>query len=164
MVSISGRLSPHHFEMFSISPLQSYSFRCGFSNNSVITFLEGCFPSSFVAEVVIFFLILYSNDLSSILSSEGMVMLLSSLITSNCEDRVLFVLIHLTGVLYHLFNIFSSHQVFFSFLPESCLNYVILVPWLCHYTEVVIFFSFVKLLFSMSFNVQVIVMFLVPLF
>ena len=57
-VSVSGRLSPHNFEMFSISPLQAYSFRCWFSNNSVITFLEGCFPSSFVAEVGIFFSIL----------------------------------------------------------------------------------------------------------
>ena len=57
-VSVSGGLSPHNFEMFSISPLQAYSFRCWFSNNSVITFLEGCFPSSFVAEVGIFFSIL----------------------------------------------------------------------------------------------------------
>ena len=42
----------------SISPLQAYSFCCWFSNNSVITFLEGCFPSSFVAQVGIFFSIL----------------------------------------------------------------------------------------------------------
>ena len=55
---VSGRLSPHNFELSSISPLQAYSFRCWFSNNSVITFLEGCFPSSFVAEVGIFFSIL----------------------------------------------------------------------------------------------------------
>ena len=44
-----------YLEKFSISPLQAYSFRCWFSNNSVLTFLEGCFPSSFVAEVDIFF-------------------------------------------------------------------------------------------------------------
>ena len=42
----------------SISPLQAYSFRCWFSNNPVITFSEGCFPSSFVAEVGIFSYIL----------------------------------------------------------------------------------------------------------
>ena len=30
IVSVSGRLSPHNFEMFSISPLQAYSFRCWF--------------------------------------------------------------------------------------------------------------------------------------
>ena len=33
--SVSGRLSPHNFEMFSISPLQACAFRCWFSNNSV---------------------------------------------------------------------------------------------------------------------------------
>ena len=58
IVSSSGRISPHNFEMFFISPLQAYSFRCWFSNNSTITFLEGCSPSSFVAEVGIFFSIL----------------------------------------------------------------------------------------------------------
>ena len=30
----SGRLSPHHFEMFAISPQQACAFRCWFSNNS----------------------------------------------------------------------------------------------------------------------------------
>ena len=43
IVSVSGRLSPHNFEMCSISPQQACSFRCCFPNNSVITFLEGCF-------------------------------------------------------------------------------------------------------------------------
>ena len=38
-------------------------------------------------------------------------MLLFSLIISNCEDRVLFVLIHLTGVSCPLFKFFSSYQV-----------------------------------------------------
>ena len=52
IVSVSGRLSPHNFEMFSISPQQACSFRCLFPNNSVITFLEGCFPSSFEVEEV----------------------------------------------------------------------------------------------------------------
>ena len=44
-----------NFEKFSISQLQAYSFSCWFSNNSVITFLEGYFPTSLVAKVVIFF-------------------------------------------------------------------------------------------------------------
>ena len=35
IVSVSGRLSPHHFEMFAISPQQACAFRCWFSNNSV---------------------------------------------------------------------------------------------------------------------------------
>ena len=30
LLPVSGRLSPHNFEMFSISPLQAYSFRCWF--------------------------------------------------------------------------------------------------------------------------------------
>ena len=58
IVFVSGRISPHNFEKFSIIPLQVYSLRCWFSNNSVITLLEGCSPSSFVAEVGIFFSIL----------------------------------------------------------------------------------------------------------
>ena len=59
IVSVSGRLSPHNFEMFSISPLQYYSFCCWFfPNNPVVTFLEGCFPRSFVAEIGISFSIL----------------------------------------------------------------------------------------------------------
>ena len=58
IVFVSGRISPHSFGMFSISPLQAYSFRCWFSNNSVITFLEGCFPSSIAAEDGIFLSIL----------------------------------------------------------------------------------------------------------
>ena len=58
MFSITGQLSPHSLEMFSISPLQAYSFRCWFSNNPFLTFLGGCFQSSFVAEVGISFSIL----------------------------------------------------------------------------------------------------------
>ena len=58
IVLVSGRLSPHNFEMCSIRPQQACSFRCWFSNNSILTFLEGCFPRSFVAEVGIFFYVL----------------------------------------------------------------------------------------------------------
>ena len=106
-----------NFEKFSISPLQAYSFRCWFSNNSVITFLEMCFPSSFCDRSWHFLLhFFYCNDLSSILPSGGIVMLLSSLIISNCEDRVLFMLIHLTGVLCHLFKFF--HLIKFCPFPN----------------------------------------------
>ena len=72
----------------------------------------------------------YSNDRSSIISSGGIVMLLFSLIISNCEDCVLFVLIHLTGVLCHLFKFFSSYQVLHLFstgvLPEFFLSHLVL--------------------------------------
>ena len=59
----------------------------------------------------------YSNDLSSILSYGGIVMLLSSLIISNCQDRVLFVIIHLTGV-----SCFHSSSLILSSFP-SFLNW-----------------------------------------
>ena len=38
IVLVSGRISPHNFGMFSISPLQAYSFCCWFSNNSIRPF------------------------------------------------------------------------------------------------------------------------------
>ena len=47
-----------YLEKFSISPLQACSFSCWFSNNSVLTFLEGCFPNSIVVEVIISFSVL----------------------------------------------------------------------------------------------------------
>ena len=53
----SGRISPQFWEVFH-KPTTSLCFRCWFSNNSVIAFLEGSFPSSFVAEDGIFFSIL----------------------------------------------------------------------------------------------------------
>ena len=117
IVPISGRISPHNFELFSISPLQVYSFRCWFSNNSVITFLEACFSSSFVAEVGIF-----------LHSVTAMIYLLFCLpealwcYCNDCEDRVLFVLIHLTGVSCPPFKF--SHLIKFCLLSqlECCLR------------------------------------------
>src|SRR4051812_6846914 len=91
-------------------------------------------------------------------------MLCSSPITSFCEDRVLFLLIHLTGVLYHLFNIFSSHQVFFSFLPECRPNSIILVPWLSQYTGGCIFSLVREARVSCLSTYKVLVILLVPLF
>ena len=100
MVSISGRLSPHNFEMFSISPLQAYSFCCGFFPTTPLwPSWKGAFQDHLWQKLAFSSPFLYSNDLSSIFSFGGMVMLLSSLIISICEDHVLFMLIHLTGVL-----------------------------------------------------------------
>ena len=45
IVSVSGRLSPHNFEMFSISPQQAYSFVVDFLNNSIQFFLLSSFHS-----------------------------------------------------------------------------------------------------------------------
>ena len=112
-----------NFEMFSISPLQAFSLYCWFSNNSILTFFEGCFPSSSVAEANFSSPFCYSNDLSSIPSFGGFVMLLSSLIISNCEDRVLFVRIHFQPECRALFSS-SSHSVKFCLpsQPECCLK------------------------------------------
>ena len=52
-------------------------------------------------------------------------MLLFSLIISNCEDRVLFVLIHLTEVLCHLFKFFSSYQVLHLFSTGVLSEFVL---------------------------------------
>ena len=46
IISVCGRLSPHNFEMFSISPQQVYSFVVNFLNNSVQSFLLSSFHST----------------------------------------------------------------------------------------------------------------------
>ena len=107
----------------SISPLQAYSFRCWFSNNSVITFLEGCFPSSFVAEIVIFFSAPLSQQ-SSFYSFVPEALWCCSFHSSSCFGKIMFfsLLLHLTGVLCHLFKFF--HLIKFCLLPqpECCLK------------------------------------------
>ena len=111
IVSVSGGLSPHNFEMCSISPQQACSLCCWFPNNSVITFLEGCFPSSFVAEVGIFFSIMLFQWSIFYSSSGGIVMLLSSLLFSywgSCSFRAY---PFPTGVSCPLFKFFPFCQV-----------------------------------------------------
>ena len=56
IVSVSGKISPHSFEMFFHKPTTNlFILFLVFPNNYVLTFLEGCLPRSLVAEVVIFF-------------------------------------------------------------------------------------------------------------
>ena len=62
-------------------------------------------------------------------------MLLSSLIISNCEDRVLFVLIHLTGVLCSHSSYFHLIKSCISFQPECCPNLFFLVPYLSRFNQ-----------------------------
>ena len=52
-------------------------------------------------------------------------MLLFSLIISNGEDRVLFVIIHLIGMLCHFFKFFSSYQVLHLFSVEVLSEFVL---------------------------------------
>ena len=129
IVSVSGRISPHSSEKFSISPLQAYSFRCWFSNNSVITFLEGCFPSSFVAEVGIFFsILLFQLSIFLFFRSGGIVVLFFSPIFLFGQDHVLFSVYPFNrSVVPFLLKFFSPYQVFHLFstevLPESALSF-----------------------------------------
>ena len=55
-------------------------------------------------------------------------MLCSSPVTSFCEDRVIFVLIHLTGNLCYLFKLFSSNQVMRLFSTGVLPKFFILIP------------------------------------
>ena len=62
-------------------------------------------------------------------------MLLSSLIFSVCEDRVLFVLIHLTGVLCSHSSSFHLNKSCIFFQPECCPNLFLLVPCLSRFNQ-----------------------------
>ena len=106
-----AEFSPQDFEMFSISPHQAYPFVVGFPTTPLYPSQKGAFQAHLWQKLAFSSPFGYSNDLSSILSSGGIVMLLFSLIISNWEDHVLFVLIHLTGVVHPLFKFFSSYQV-----------------------------------------------------
>ena len=130
MVSISGRLSPHHFEMFAISPQQACAFRCWFSNDSVIAFLKGCFPSSFVAEVGISSPLCYSNDLSSILLPEALWCCSLHPSPRFVKIMFLFVLIHLTRVLCSHSSSFHLIKFCLPSQPACCLkSFLPLVPF-----------------------------------
>ena len=69
IVSVSGRFSPHNFEMFSISPQQACAFRCWLSNNSVKSYFARML-SKFICGKSCHFLLrpFYPNNLASILS------------------------------------------------------------------------------------------------
>ena len=100
IASVSGRLSPHNFEMFSISPQQAYPFVVV---NPATPFSISCkralSRSSFPPFIPFHYFI----------SSGGIVMLCSSPITSFCQVHVLFLLIHLTGVsCFHSSSLISS--------------------------------------------------------
>ena len=119
------------FEIFSISPLQGFSFRCWFSNNSVINFLEGCFPSSLVAKVVIFFSFPLSQR-SSFYSFVMEALWCCSFHSSSRIVKIMFFLflIHSTGVSCPPFKF--SHLIKFC-LPsqlECCLkSFLPIVPF-----------------------------------
>ena len=99
IVSVSGRLSPHNFEMFSISQLQACAFRCWFSNNSVQFFFARMLSKLICGRSWHFLLH------SVILMIDLLFFLLEALwgcsrwTISFGQDHAIFLLIHLTGVL-----------------------------------------------------------------
>ena len=79
------------------------------------------------------------------ISSGGIVMFLFSLIMSNCQDHVLFVLIHLSEVLCHLFKFFHLIKFCLSFHPECYLkSFLPIVPFFQYYWRqcVVVFIKY----------------------
>ena len=80
---MSGRLSPHNFKMFSISPLQPCSFHCWFSNNSVLAFVVSVLSQDRVS----------LSSFHSILTFVPEALWCCSLqpISLFCQDRVLFL-------------------------------------------------------------------------
>ena len=99
-VSVSGMYSPHSLEMFSISPLQAYSFRCWFSNNSVQFFFARVLSKFFCGRSW-HFLLHYVIPMIYLLFflPEALWCCSRWPIISFCQDHVIFLLIHLTEVL-----------------------------------------------------------------
>ena len=110
---VSGRISPHSFEMFSISPQQAYSFHCWFSNNSVQLFLRRHALSILFARVVISFpdLLCWRSTFFSFVPEALWLCSLRPII-SIAKIMFFSLLIHPTGVLCPLLKFFSSYQVF----------------------------------------------------
>ena len=121
-----------NFEKFSISPLQTYLLRCWFSNNPVVTFLEGCFPSSFVAEVGIFFsVILFRRSIFYSFVPEALWCCSLRPIILFCQDHVIFFLSYSFSRSVG-FSFEFSHLIKFCLLPqpECCLkSFLPLVPF-----------------------------------
>ena len=113
----TGRISPQLWEVFH-KPTTNLCFSLLiFQQLRSILLCKDAFQTQLWQKLAFSSPFCYSNDPSSIFSSEGIVMLLFSLIISNCEDRVLFVLILLTGVSCLFSSIFSSCQYHVQFLP-----------------------------------------------
>ena len=102
---VSGRLSPHSLETFSISPLQAYSFSFRYNLLGRVLSKLSCGGSwhfllhSVIPMIYLLFFLPEALWCCSLHSSSWI------------EDRVLFLLIHLTGVSCPLFKFFSSYQV-----------------------------------------------------
>ena len=114
--SVSGRVSPKFFEMYSIRPYQYYSFRCWFSNNSILAFVVRVLSQDLVSSIHSIAFFHFFRRLCNVAFFSHHLELWGS-----CS----FMLIHLTGVLCPLLKFFSSYQVSYHFstgvLPEFVL-------------------------------------------
>ena len=107
IVSVSGWLSPHNFEMFSISPQQSCAFRCWFSNNSVQFFFARMFSKLICGRSWHFLLHSFISIINLLFLSPGGSVLWFHEVSSH--------------LIKFLFNSFS-------FQSECCPNYINLIP------------------------------------
>ena len=116
-VSVSGRISPQFWDVFH-KPTTSLCFSLLiFQQLRSILLCKDAFQTHLWQKLAFSSPFCYSNDISSIISFGGIVTLLFSLTISIREDRVLFLLIHLTGV-----SCFHSSSLILSSFP-SFLNW-----------------------------------------
>ena len=89
---MSGRLSPHNFEMYFIRPYEDYSFRCWFSNNSVLAFVV-----SMLCQDIVFYFV-HSFPFSLFFRRHFDVALFYLFSFCSCQDQVLFILSSLASL------------------------------------------------------------------
>ena len=106
LFSVIGKISAHNFEMSSISPHQAYPFRCGFFPTTPFDpSPKDAFSSSIFTEVGIFSsILLFQLSIFCFFLLEALWSCSLQPIFLSCQDRVWFVLIHLTGVSRPLFK------------------------------------------------------------
>jgi len=100
LVPVSGELSPHNFEMSSISPYKAFPFIVGFPTTPLDPSPKDAFSSSFVVEVGIFFsILLFQLSIFYFFRSRSLVVLLFSTHHPIRQRSCFFMPILLTGVL-----------------------------------------------------------------
>ena len=125
---VSGGISPHSFgDVFHKSTSNLLFSLLVFQQLRSTLLLRIPFQALLSQKLAFSSTFVYLNYLSSILSSGGLVMLLFSIIISNCEDHVLFVLIHLTRVSCPLLKFFSSYLVLYHFSTGVLFEFGL--PW-----------------------------------
>ena len=138
----SGRISPHSFEMFSISPYQVYSFRCWFSYNSVLAFVVSVLSQDLVFTSV--------HDIP-FFRSGGIVMFLSSPIIPFLSKIMFFPFAYpFNWSVVSFIQVLSSYQVLPPSQPECRLkSFLPLVPFFLQFRSQCVV-DFIKYLLILS--------------